>query len=305
MSLFNVQIYDWNDWEKIRQSIPVFSPLVEHIFAKENLPLQRIQNLTPGTNAVFRTGDYVIKVFVPTVRGIDQTLELQTELFANERVSRTGISAPKMVAHGYVEDRYRFNYIITEYIEGVKFPDAVKNMTGAEKTGIGQELRNVTDKLNTPCEPFNNIDVIKDQSRQLRWVRYTDRFKGERAAYIQSHDYGEKVFVHGDLYGNNIILTTLGELCIIDFAEAVLAPLVYEHAYMAAELFEFDPALLRGYFGGCSKGELADICFNGLLIHDFGGDVVERHIGNPGEFQCLNDMRKRLYQKIVKRVWQL
>ena len=303
MNLFTKQIESWKDWGKVFQSIPAFTPLVEYILKKENLPSGKIENLTPGTNAVFKVGDYVVKIFAPAESGIDQTMDLQTELFAAQRANRSGVSVPKMVAHGFVEDRYRFAYIITRYIEGVAFADAIRNMTDAEKTSAGRKLRIVTDKMNTPCRPFNGIDVINDKDRSRRWdKRYSEHFKSERLEYIHFHNYSEKVFVHGDLCGDNILLTSQGELYIIDFADAVRAPKVYEHALVAVELFDFDPALLQGYFGALSADELTEICFDGLLIHDFGGDILERHIGRPDEFYGLDDLHKQLKHRIQSSV---
>jgi thiamine kinase-like enzyme len=299
MSLFTEKIDNWLDWEKVFQSIPAFAPLAEYILNKENLPLAKIENLTPGTNAVFKIGAYVIKVFAPSESGLDQTIDLQTELFATERANKLGVSAPKMAAHGLAEDKYRFAYIITEHVEGAEFTDAVKTMTNTDKIEIGRKLRAITDRMNTPCEPFNGIDVINDKGRYRRWDnRYSEHFKAERTKYIQSQDYSDKVFVHGDLCGDNILLTPQGELYIIDFADAVLAPIIYEHALVAVELFDFDPALLLGYFGDCSVDELTRICFDGLLIHDFGGDVVEQHIGDPHEFQGLEELRQMIETKI-------
>ncbi len=298
MNLFNEQIENWGDWGGVFQSITAFRPLVEYIFDKENLPLAEIENLTPGTNAVFKVGGYVVKLFAPAESGIDQTLDLQTELFATRRANELGVSAPRLTASGFADDKYRFAYMITEYIDGSEFTGAVKGMTVGQKITVGRKLREITDKMNTPCGIFNNIDVIGDKGRYRRWENYPEPFKAERLSYIRSHDYGDKVFVHGDLCGDNILLTPDGGLYIIDFADAVLAPKIYEHALVAVELFEFDPALMRGYFGDCSVSELKEICFDGLLIHDFGGDIVKQHIGKPHEFQCLDDLRERLKQRI-------
>jgi len=152
--------------------------------------------------------------------------------------------------------------------------------------------------MNTSCEQFNTIDVINDPSRQIRWNKFSDKFKQERHAHIQSQNYSEKVFVHGDLGLDNILLSLQKELFIIDFADAVLAPIIYEHALMPFA-FAFDPALLYGYFGDYNPNELAEMCLNGLLIHDFGGDIVNDCIGNPQEFQCLDDLRKKIILLIV------
>jgi hypothetical protein len=302
MTLFNEQINNWSDWGRVFQSIRVFTRLIEYIFMRERLPLAEIRNLTPGTNAVFKVGGYVVKIFAPPESGIDQPLDLQTELFAIRRANDTGVSAPKLIAHGFVEDKYRFAYMITEYIDGTKFSYAVKTMSGDERIEVGRMLRAVTDKMNTPCEPFNEIDVINDKSRYRRWNKYSERFRLQRQQYIKSCRYADNVFVHGDLCGDNILLTPQGELFVIDFADAVLAPVIYEHSLVAVELFDLDPFLLRGYFGNCTAEELTQVCFDGLLIHDFGGDIIENHIGKAGEFDGLDDFRDKMANKIKNAV---
>jgi thiamine kinase-like enzyme len=300
--LFNGEINNWQEWSEIFQSISSFSLLIEFIFAKENLPFAEIKRLTPGTNAVFKVGNNVIKIFAPNESGIDQTLDLQTELFAVRRVNKLGISAPNLIAEGIVEDKYHFAYMITEYINGAEFSGIVNTMTDNEKTNIGRKLRALTDVMNTPCRPFNNIDVIHDKSRCRRWDKYPEKFKKERIGYIKSHDFGEKVFVHGDLCGDNILLDPYGEIYIIDFADAVLAPKIYEQALVAVELFNLDTMFLRGYFDGYSTNELIELCFNGLLIHDFGGDIVNNHLGRFCEIDSLGKVWVKLKEMLVQRI---
>ncbi|NLN55076.1 MAG: aminoglycoside phosphotransferase family protein [Clostridiales bacterium] len=298
MPLFNEKISCWDDWGRVFQSTTAFRPLVEYILEKENLPVCEITNLTPGTNGVFRVGKYVIKIFAPLESGIDQTPDLKTELFATRRANEMGISSPKLIANGYIDDKYHFAYMITEYIEGAEFSKAVLKMTSGEKVEAAKKLRHITDKMNTPCKAFNQIDVINDTGHYRRWEKFPDNFKTQRLEYIKSMDCKNKVFVHGDLCGDNIIITPGGNLYIIDFADAVLAPLSYEHSLVAVELFDFDSWLIKGYFEGYTPKEITGICFEGLLIHDFGGDIVVNHLGNNEEFQSLEDLHKRLEQKI-------
>jgi thiamine kinase-like enzyme len=296
--LFNGEINNWQEWSKVFHSISSFSSLIKFIFAKENLPFAEIKHLTPGTNAVFKVGDNVIKIFAPKEIGISQTLDLQTELFAIRRVNKLGISAPNLIAEGVVEDKYHFTYIITEYINGMEFSKIVNIMTDDEKTNFGRKLRALTDAMNTACEPFNNIDVIHDRSRCQRWDKYPKKFKDERVVYIKSHDFGEKVFVHGDLCGDNILLNPNNEIYIIDFADAVLAPKIYEQALVAIELFNLDTMFLRGYFDDYSINELIELCFNGILIHDFGGDIVNNHLGRFCEIDSLDKLKAVLANRI-------
>ena len=65
MNLFNFEIINWESWCKVFNSIKAFEPLIHHIFKIENLPeIKQITNLKPGTNAVFKADDKVIKIFV-------------------------------------------------------------------------------------------------------------------------------------------------------------------------------------------------------------------------------------------------
>jgi len=299
MNLFTAQISNWDDWENVYQSISAFAPLVEHILRKEQLPTIEIEHLTPGTNAVFKVGDYVIKIFAPAESGIDQTLDRQTELFATRYAYLLGVRVPTVIADGFVHDKYNFAYMITEFVHGVELAQAVKTMTADEKIKIGRALRRVTDNMNIPCACFNGIDVIHDRSRHWRWDDFPTQFKTERLAYITSHDFGQYVFVHGDLNLDNVLLTPSGELCIIDFADAVLAPALYEHALMPFS-FAFDPTLLRGYFGDyAADDKFVDMCVNGLLIHDFGGDIVKEHFG---VVDSLDMLRKGLAESVGLQV---
>ena len=297
MHLFAEPIDGWRDWEKLYQSIPAFTPLAEHILRKENLPVVPLEHLTPGTNAVFRAGEVVLKIFAPPESGFNTPDELQTEIYATRRAGQLGIAAPKLIAEGRVEDKYNFDYMIMEFIEGIEFTEAVKTMTDEEKLAFGKKLRRITDKMNVPCEPFNGIDPIHDRSRWERWEKYPVRFQEERAAWVEAQEFGEVVFCHGDLCGDNMLIDPQGEIFIIDFADAVLAPIDYEHALLAAE-FNFDPALMRGYFGDEPPEALARRCFEGLLIHDFGGDIVAFSITKPEELVSLEALRRKVYEKV-------
>ena len=300
MNLFNEQINGKKDWERVFKSIAAFRPLVEYILKKEGLPAAEPEPLTPGTNFVARVGRYVIKVFTPEESGYKQEFDFESEMFATHRANELGVPSPKIIASGHIEDKYSFNYMITEHIEGTELTDVLKEMTESEKLDIGRRLRAATDKMNIPCAPFNKADPIKDKSNNWSWEEYPQRFKSERLEYIHTFNYGEKVFIHGDLCSDNILLTPHGELYIIDFADALLAPIICEHALVAIELFELDPALLKGYFGEYTADEMIEICFSGILIQGYGGEILPWNIGKPAEFKRLDDLKERLREKLLK-----
>ena len=296
--LFNEEIGSWSDWGRVFQSVPAFEPLAAHILRREGLPDAPLGNLTPGTNAVFRAGDNVIKIFAPAESGFDQSADMRTELFAARRANRLGIASPRVIADGCVEDKYRFYYIISEYIDGRELSRALPEMSERDKLDAARRLRSLTDRLNTPCEPFNDIDILTDPERSRRWDRYPPGFRAEREEYIRSLDTSERVFVHGDLCGDNILIGSDGELRLIDFADSVLAPIWYEQALIAVELFDFDRTLLRGYFGEYDPERLAKLCLDGLLIHDFGGNIAAEHLGDPDGFHSLG----ALFGSIMKKI---
>jgi len=186
-----------------------------------------------------------------------------------------------------------------EYIDGVEFTDAVEKMTDDEKISVARCLRRFTDLMNVPCEPFNDADVVHDKENHWSWKPYPQSFRKERLEHIKSYDYNENVFVHGDLCGDNILVTSDNDLYIIDFADALCAPVIYEHSLVAAELFDFDKALIHGFFSNddcteeCSES-LVDTCFNGILIHGYGGDIIKYHLGKPGEFMHLEQLREKI-----------
>jgi len=294
VNLFNEQINGEQDWEAVFLSVHAFTPLVEHIFAIENLTFVEVENLTPGTHVVFKVGEYVVKIYAPPESGIydrdlgNHGLALKTDLFTIQRAHELNVPALNVIASGTVEDKYRFDYMITEFIESVEFA----TMTDADKIALGRKLRRITDIMNTPCEPFTDIDVINDEIRHRVWDEYPEQFRKERLSYIKSHDYGESVFIYGDLCGDNFLLTPHGEVYIIDFAP-VIAPKIYEHAQVALDC-GLDPLILQGYFEDYTYDAFVDMCFNGLLILDYDPEMVEEIIGKPEEFQTLDDLRKRI-----------
>jgi serine/threonine protein kinase len=297
-NVFKGNIYDWTSWARIFQSVEAWEPLIHFIMEKEKLPVSKIENLEPGTNAVFRTQNHVVKIFAPKESGADCGRDYKTEIFALSSARSMGVSVPKLIACGEIEDKYIFNYMIMEYIEGVIFTEASVKFTADDKFSFAKSLREITDLFNKSCEPFNGIDVIHDQNRYKRWNNFSERFKKERLEYLNSHHFGENVFVHGDLCADNILLDKKGKIYIIDFADSVMAPLVYEHAHLAGELFKFDKSYLHGYFGEYRTEEFTDLCFDGLLIHDFGGGIIAHNIAAPEEIDSIWDLRDTLYRLI-------
>jgi len=297
---FNAEISDWESWGEVYQSIEIWEPLVNQILYKEDLPVFETENLHPGSNAVFQNGDHVVKIFAPKESGINSNIDYETEVFALTFAMNNGVSVPNLITSGKIKDKYDFSYMIMDYIDGVDFKEYSVDFSNNDKYLFGKRLRNITDLMNKPCESFNDVEVVKDaihdKSRWYRWEKFSESFKQERIEYIKKHDYSEYIFVHGDLCFDNFIINKSNGIHIIDFADSLLAPICYEHAHLVCELFGFDKSYLNGFFGDYETDTLVNMCIEGILIHDFGGDIVSINIATPEEIDSIEDLRMKLYE---------
>ncbi|MDD4494605.1 MAG: aminoglycoside phosphotransferase family protein [Eubacteriales bacterium] len=300
MNLFTAQINNWSEWGDLFQDIETWHPLIEYIFQKENLPFTDIEKLTPGTNAVFKVGETVIKIFAPKEAGMEVGTNFYTELFGMKRANTLSIPAPKLLASGVVDDKYRFRYMVMEFIDAAALGDIEEKLSFDEKVIIGKNLRKITDKQNTPCDDFDPVDVIQNALKNDGWLDYPDSFNTERFAYIADMKISEseKVYCHGDLNPDNIFVDDNLDLYLIDFADAMYAPAGYEQALIACELFCFEKPYMTGYFGDYAVDEIARLCATWLPVHDSGEHTLRCNIGPASEITSFKVMRERLHEMI-------
>ncbi|HML48378.1 MAG TPA: hypothetical protein PKE04_16670, partial [Clostridia bacterium] len=135
--LFSEEIHGWKSWGRVFQSIDAFYPLIREIFRREGLPMSGVAHLTPGTNAVFRVGDYVVKIFAPAESGMNMDSDYVTELFGMERANKLGVPSPKLRCAGTLADRYLFRYLVMDHLEGDALCDRHASLTRREKIHVG------------------------------------------------------------------------------------------------------------------------------------------------------------------------
>jgi thiamine kinase-like enzyme len=301
--LFTNHISCWDDWGKVFQSIEAFEPLIKLICDKENISYEKTEHCTPGTNAVFKiaTADshcLIFKIFAPKESGMDTDSDYNTELFGMSRANKLGISTPELVAYGDIRDKYLFRYMIMEYIDGAAIGDIEDGMSDSQKFDFAEKLRLITGMLNTPSERFNGYDIIKRAQNNKRWNCFPDKFNKERLDFLERYRIHDEVYVRGDLNPDNILIGNNGKLYIIDFADAFIAPVEYEWAVVACELFCFEKPYIKGFFGNMSDEEIAKKCFEGLLLHDYGVNIIRDNIGRPEEIDDLSILKEHLYKSI-------
>lgn len=187
-----------------------------------------------------------------------------------------------------------------EFLNIPALGDIEVNLSFDKKVIIGKKLREITDKLNAPCDNFDPVNVIENAKRNDGWLDYPDSFNQERIEYIANMkiEQSKKVYCHGDLNPDNIFVDCNLDLYIIDFADSVYAPCEYEQALIACELFCFEKPYMLGYFGNYDVKEIVDLCATWLPIHDSGEHTLRCNIGPSSEITSLRVMRERLYNLI-------
>jgi len=270
---FNKDICNWKSWGEVFQDKEAFSPLAMAILQQEGLPPLPLENLSPGTNAVFRSGDVVIKIYVPAESGYDSLSDWQNEIAVMQRAMELGVSAPKLLCAGEKQDKYLFRYIVMDFYPGREAGDAFAGMTPAERRSFAVRIGEVLKKLNQPAAVAG-----KDLKKQAAENEHFDclhphlvREIKQRAAALPLDE--EYVLVHGDCTGENVLVNGT-EPMLIDFADCTLAPAWYELPAAVFELFRCDPDAVNAFRGETDEETFLQKLLDGLCIHQFGGFIL-------------------------------
>jgi len=293
---FNFIIKDWATWGGVFCSVRDFQPLIKKIFDQEGFALHAVENCKPGTNGVFRIGPLVIKIFVPIESGYDSWPDYQAELYALERANALGVSVPRLQAKGEIQDRYLFRYLIMDYVYGETLGDRKAALNPEEKIAIGRTLRQIVRSWATPCENFNGIDVIQRTLNSPRWHDAPADIRDAQKRCLHRLNRDDFVYVHGDLTEDNLIIGDSGDVTVIDFADSIRAPAIYEDMAIACDAFNFDLDLLQGYYGKITAEDLLDRCIQAILVHDYGWQVVKNTFGSVHH---MADLRTRIMQRLT------
>ena len=296
---FHVKIENWSDWGCVFQSIPAFDGLIREIFRREALPCSGISNLTPGTNAVFRVGDYVIKIFFPMESGLDPLPDFQNEAAVCGRLADLDVPMPRLVAQGEIQDSYHFYYLISEYFRGQEAGNFLSTASREQKLDFIQQLQRLLQLLNRPADGLiAPVDLLDRAVNNPRLDKLPSSLAKEMRQRARSLLLSPRVLVHGDLTGENLLVDRNGRLAVIDCADACLAPSWYELAPLVIELFRCDAELLRAFSEGNPLPFLKQT-LDSLCLHDFGASLLlELQKREKIKFTHLEEVEKFLLGRV-------
>ncbi len=298
--LFNYEIRNWKDWGKVFQSLEAFTPLAREIFRREGLAFSQLENLTPGANAVFRGGEYVLKIFAPNQSGMDPQADFHNESAVCRALTQWRIPAPRLIAWGEVQDAYLFYYIITEYCSGQEAGPWLETASPCQRQEFVQGVKELLKRLHRPGqELIPPVDLVERAVNNARLKGLPDSLAAEMRARAREVDVTHTVLVHGDLTGENILVAPGGQPVIIDCADACLAPWWYEFAPVVFELFHCQRDLL-GMLAGAEGEAFVERVLDALCLHDFGADILRDTAAREGRqpFLHLTEVRDFLLERL-------
>ncbi len=280
--LFQPTITGQGSWAQLFQSIEAFTPLIEAIYARHGLAFGPVRNLTPGTNAVFRVQDTVVKLFAPEESGFSTGEDYAVELAAMSHAADAGVSAPKLLCAGSIEDSYLFRYLVMGYLEGAEAEQCLPGYATEQKLAFAQGLKAVTTALNTACHRPVPALTLAGCLVNTRWEEFPASLCEERQAFLRGLSFPDPVFTHGDLTGENLLVDPAGVIQVIDFADSRLAPTVYEWPPIVFALFGCDPVMMEAYFGEYRRQSFYDLLTEAVLIHEYGATLLRQMCANAG-----------------------
>ena len=188
-----------------------------------------------------------------------------------KRAINLGINIPNVIASSCIMDKYLFRYIIMDYINGVDGRTILKHYSIDEKVEFVRQLKENINKLNIIIETnYPTVDVKEKSMANSRWNVLSNEIVAQRRELVKNYNMPNKVYVHGDITGDNVLITQNGMLYIIDFADGTIAPKEYEFAPILFDLFDFDKLMIDEFIGTQNIEEFTEKCFYGILMHEFG-----------------------------------
>ena len=317
MPLFTQTLRGSEDWGKVFHEAAYWQPLIEAIYQREGLAkevaLKDIGLLTPGTNAVFRVGNTVVKIMAPEETGMQDAIFGSSEYMAHMEAESLGVPVPAMRAAGTMHDSYTFEYIVCEFVPGQELGRLLPTWSHEEQDVALTHLKAMVRSLQQGEQYTQGLEPLIERAlTNARWLQFKPAVRSEVFRRVRGASAKMLMRVHGDMTGENVLYRTEGAayaanaespLCLLDFGDSCIAPPEYEYAALVFELFDMDARLTKTFFRFPNGACFLRVLLPAVLLHDFGADYLAKAAQrflhkSPEEVDSVRELEAMLLQHI-------
>lgn len=292
------RIRTWDEYRKVFARPGIWTRAARHIAVRHGLKVRRFEATFPGTCGVLSarlapSGTAMVKIFPPLVRS-----DRRIEAAALRRLeSLPGFPAPRIIAQGRLRDRSNWGYLILAPREGSPIREVRDRMSGAAAANCAAQLGLLLKRLHALNPAGLGFPVSRRlDSRAARKRAISAALARLRRAGIFSPGFRTEaakrlpgllaprakerpVLVHGDVTEDHVLLERRGGRWrisgLIDYADAMIAPPLYELLPLWFGAFARKPLMLRRFFETYSPAvrmtrRFRDRAAAFTLIHLFG-----------------------------------
>lgn len=269
MDDFQQQINVWSDWQGLQTNALAFEPVLQKIYASENEPYKTPEPVADQFAARFTIGPTEIAIFPPSDVMAETRAYYQAERFGLTRMARLKLGAPRLLHAGFVFDKYQFYYVIYRPLQGITLTEFCATAKPLAKSTLGRQIGTMLTQLNTEVATFGpESQPVGD------WQVLGNDLAAEREVWLAQHPVTPNQFVHGNLTGDNLIVTS-GELGLQRFSTAHQAAKQTELVPLIFDAFNGDAELLTGFRATYQTSDLATDLMLGLLLRADGPQQIQ------------------------------
>lgn len=269
----------WDNWGSFMCDAELFAPLVSEALAAHGLPLSPVEAGYPGTHAVFRAGDYVVKIYAP--------LDISDE-YAERRCYRAARGMPripKFYGEGVLQaGGYDWPYIITQYMPGKAIREIWASMGARERADAMIALGTWAKAYHSLPDPFDafsplSADGFLRGSRAMaeRTAAALGDFGAAALSNLNDLFSREKpVLVHADLTEDHLLISG-DKYAVIDLADSRMSVEPVEWICVWFELTRRDPEAFFTFLRASGRNWDARArmdMMSAALLHGFGANIL-------------------------------
>lgn len=269
----------WDNWGTLMCDVALFSPLVSEALAAHCLPLAPIEAGYPGTHAVFRAGNFVVKLYAP--------LDISDE-YAERRCYRAarGIPLiPKLYGEGVLHaGGYDWPYIILEHMAGTAVRDIWATMGAHARTEAMRALGTWAKAYHALPDPFSPASPLSTKGfvNNRRATATQTAVKLGHFGEMALHNFDalcareRPVLIHGDLTEDHLLIRN-GKYAVIDLADSMMCFPQAEWICVWFELTRRDPDPFYAFLEASGRNwtvQARKDMMTAALLHRFGANIL-------------------------------